>query len=329
MKFQDYYETLEVSRDASQADIKKAFKKQARLFHPDVNKEPGAEDKFKQVNEAYEVLGDEQKRRQYDALGANWKNGQEFRPPPNWEDLFGGQFGGGRETSRGQAFGGGGGFSDFFEAIFGSGGFQQAGSGGTSYRDPFGQARAVRGSNLETSIHITLAEAFSAGTKKVSFDLISTAQDGRRQKEKKSFNIKIPKGIQSGKVIRLAKQGAPGSSGGEAGDLLIRVFISEDSRFVVSDKNLLSDIQITPWEAALGTSLPIKTIDGTVTLKVPAGSQSGQKLRVKGKGYFDAKGNRGDLLLSTKIVVPKDLTKEEKELFEKLSNVSQFNPRDE
>lgn len=336
MKFQDYYETLGVARGASQEEIKKAFKKQARRYHPDVNKEADAEDKFKQVNEAYEVLGDEQKRRQYDALGANWKNGQEFRPPPNWEDLFGGQFGAGHggASSRSYSFGGGGGagaggFSDFFDALFGGRGFQQGGgSGAGGYRDPFGQPRSTRGGDLETSIHITLGEAFAGGSKRISFDLITTAQDGTKGKEKKSFNVKIPKGIQSGQVIRLAGQGAPGAAGGDSGDLLIKIFLRDDPNFTVSGKNLNADLQIAPWEAALGSTIPVKTIDGTVTVKIPSGSQSAQKLRVRGKGYMDTKGERGDLILSLKIVVPKELSGEERELYEQLRETSRFNPRE-
>ncbi|MCI5064483.1 DnaJ domain-containing protein [bacterium] len=344
VKFQDYYKTLGVERGASADEIKKAFKKLARKYHPDINKESGAEDRFKEVNEAYEVLGDAEKRKQYDALGANWKNGQEFRPPPNWEEVFGSQFrgGGGQYGGFQQQAGarpggasfsfeqGAGGFSDFFESIFGGGAsFQHQAGGGAS---PFGssgfQQRAPqKGGDLETEVTITLEEGLHGAKKQISFDLISTDPQGGRQKERKSYQVKVPAGIQSGKTIRLAGQGAPSPQGGENGDLRIKVHIAPHPRFLLKGKNVEREIKLTPWEAALGAEIPVETIDGTtVSVKVPPSSQSGQKLRLRGKGYVE-KGERGDLFAVLKIAVPKELSTRERELFVELQESSSFNPR--
>ncbi|MCB0331123.1 MAG: DnaJ domain-containing protein, partial [Bdellovibrionales bacterium] len=326
-------------------EIKKVYKKLARKYHPDVSKEEGAEDKFKQVSEAYEVLGNEEKRKQYDALGANWKNGQEFRPPPNWEEIFGSQFGGARRAhpgGGGSAFtftsgGDAGGFSDFFEAIFGSQDFEQMMGGGAARgsgaHHGFAGAGGARtqpsrkGQDLETTVTIGLYEGLHGTKKQISFDLVSTKADGTQTTEKKSYQVKIPAGIQSGKTIRLTGQGAPGSAGGAAGDLLLKVNIQPHPHFAIDGANLRTELKVSPWEAALGTEIPLDTLDGTVSLKIPAGSQSGQKLRLKGKGYSDGKGGRGDLHVVLKIVVPKELSDKERELFVSLQDSSSFNPR--
>jgi curved DNA-binding protein len=351
VKFQDYYETLGVERGASQDEVKKAFKKLARKYHPDVNKETGSEDRFKQINEAYEVLGDEKKRKQYDALGANWKNGQEFQPPPNWEEIFGRQFGGGQFGGMGGggrghqgatfSFGGSGGgnagmggFSDFFESIFGDQGFEKVvrgggmgGGAGTAFGGSTGRAAQQKGQDLEANVSVGMYEAIHGAKKKVSFDLVTTTREGERTTERKSYQVKVPPGIQPGKSIRLSGQGAPGVHGGAAGDLLLKVHVQPDPRFEIAGKNLTANLQLAPWEAALGSEIAFETFDGAVSLKIPAGSQSGQKLRLKGKGYSDAKGERGDLLVTLKIVVPKELSDDERKLFEELQNITQFDPR--
>ena len=350
MQFQDYYQTLGVQRSASPDEVKKAYKKLARKYHPDVSKESNAAEKFKEINEAYEVLGDDDKRKRYDSLGANWKNGQDFQPPPNWEEMFGNRFGGGGAQSFGGAgngasfhFGGDAGFSDFFESFFGDQDFQRVVRGGFAEEAGYSQGarrpqgtpggrpvpKSRKGQDLEASVRVGLYEALSGTTKKVSFDLITTSPDGERSTEKKSYNVKIPAGIQPGKSIRLTGQGAPGINSGKDGDLLLRVLITEDPRFTIMGRNLISELKLTPWEAALGTELPVETLDSQVNLRVPAGTQSGQKLRVKGKGYSDKKGERGDLLLQVKVCVPKELSDSERELYEEFKERSSFNPRGE
>ncbi len=296
MKFQDYYETLGVERGASKEEIKKAFKKLARKYHPDLNKEAEAEDKFKQINEAYEVLSDDEKRQRYDTLGENWQNGQEFQPPPGWENIFsqagagmgGMHFGGSAGGGQGASFRVGGmeGFSDFFQAFFGGGhagmfdsAFEQA--GGARGRSSGGM---VKGKDLEAEISISLHEAHRGETKKLSFDVITTAPDGSRSKETKTFSVKIPRGTRDGSVIRLNGAGGKGINGGPAGDLRLKVKVLADPHFKVSGSDLSQTLDIAPWEAALGTSKQIRTLDGAISLNIPAGSQSGKKLRLKGKG---------------------------------------------
>lgn len=315
VRFQDYYEILGLPREASQDDIKKAYRKLARKFHPDVNQEAGAEDRFKQVAEAYEVLGDPEKREKYDRLGKNWKMGEEFRPPPGWENVSF-DFGGG-------GAGGGGGFSDFFSSLFGG---MRGGPGGFSTSFDFGGIRQGQraGRSHEVELEISFDEAFH-GTRK-SFSLaISDPRTG--QSQTKSYEVGIPPGTTPGSTIRLAGQGEKGQRGGADGDLLLKVKVAPHPRFSIDGKDLHTELRITPWEAALGGAVGVVTPDGELELSLPAGSQSGAKLRLRGRGLPARKGPRGDLIVTLMIAVPKTLSARERELFEQLSRASTFHPR--
>lgn len=349
VKFQDYYETLGVSRTATQEEISKAYRKLARKVHPDVNKAADAESKFKQLSEAYEVLKDPEKRTRYDTLGANWKAGQDFQPPPDWAQMFAGFGGRPGQGAQGASFsfGSGGGedmgqFSDFFSMLFGGGGNFAGGSPfgatgfGAEHEEPRTRGRGgasrssqpAAGQNLESSITVALEEAFRGATKNLSFELVSRNEHGIEERKKKSYQVKIPAGATNGTVIRLAGQGGVNPHTGAAGDLLLKVIIAPHPLFTLKDRDLLVTLPITPWEAALGAKVRMKTLDSEITLNIPAGSQSGQQLRLKGKGLPGPAGVAGDILVELKLSLPKELSPEEKELMEKLAATSTFNPRE-
>ena len=308
VQYKDYYQSLGVARTASADDIKKAFRKLAREFHPDVAKDKKkAEEKFKEINEAYEVLSDPEKRRKYDELGANWKSGAEFRPPPGFG---GGQtFRGGR-TMTSEDFEtqfGGTGFSDFFEQLFGSrmrggNGFGRSG-GGISPEDFAGQSRDIEGDIL-----VTLEEARRGSLRTVTI---------RHENRTDSHQVKIPPGIAEGQKLRIAGRGEHG------GDLFLRVRLAKHPDFEVDGHNLVHELELAPWEAALGAEIAVPTLDGKVNIKIPAGTASGQKLRVRGRGL----GKAGDLLVATKIVVPDKISDGQRKLWEDLARESKFNPR--
>ncbi|MCW3028172.1 MAG: cytochrome c biosis protein [Solirubrobacterales bacterium] len=307
--FQDYYEALEIPRTASPDDIRRAYRKLARKYHPDVNKEPGAEDRFKQISEAYEVLRDEEKRARYDQLGANWKAGQDVS----------GASGFGEEFRTGDGFGdvrvdfGSGDFSDFFEGFFGSRGARRGARGATG-RTGF-DGFSMRGGDQEAVLELTLEEAATGGKRRISLG------DGR------DFEVEIPRGVRDGQRIRLAGQGTAGAGGGPSGDLYLRVQIKPHPRLRVEGRDLYVDLPIAPWEAALGAEVPVPTLSGSVTLKVPAGSSTGRRLRLRGQGLPSPDGSAGDLYAVLAVHVPKRLTKKERELFEQLAEVSKFDPR--
>ena len=316
--FRDYYETLGVDRGASDEEIRRAYRKLARENHPDVNKDPGAEDRFKQISEAYEVLRDPEKRKAYDRFGENWKAGQnvsddDFRAYGSGGD--GAPQGGFRDVQ--VDFGDGAEFSDFFESFFGGGG---GGFGGrtrgrrTRPGGGFGDF-ATRGGDQEAELELSLAEAFRGGKKKISL------ADGR------DYEVTIPRGVRDGQRIRLAGEGEAGSGGGPSGDLFLRVRIRPDRRFRREGDDLYVDLPVTPWEAALGASVDVPTLEGPRQVKVPPGSSSGRRLRLRGQGWPRSGGARGDLYAVVKIEVPKRLSPEERELFERLAEVSSFNPR--
>ena len=312
VQYKDYYESLGVPRTANDAEIKKAFRKLAREYHPDVAKDKKkAEERFKEINEAYEVLSDPDKRKKYDELGANWKSGAEFRPPPGFGGFGGGQgFRGGRAAGGEEFHFGGTGFSDFFEQLFGGrmrGGFSQRG-GFTE------EGLAERGADIEGDIMVTLEEAARGSVRTVN-----VTHGDRRE----SHQVKIPAGIMEGQKLRLAGRGEGGSGGGESGDLYLRVRFAKHPDFDVDGHNLIYELELAPWEAALGASISVPTLDSHVNIKIPAGTSSGQKLRVRGRGL----GKDGDLLVATKIVVPPKLTDPQKKLWEQLAKESQFNPR--
>ncbi|MEM7565147.1 MAG: DnaJ C-terminal domain-containing protein [Pseudomonadota bacterium] len=296
MKYQDYYQILGVSRDADTSDIKKAYRKLARQYHPDVNSEASAEEKFKQVNEAYEVLKDSDKRQAYDRFGADWKHGQQFD---------GAGFGGANYGHGGFS---GGDFSDFFESIFG-GGFQQQAGGG------FRQS-ARRGADQQLKLDITLEEAFNGGAKTIQF------AKSQGSSEMKKLKINIPKGVNNGQKMRLAKQGQASPTGGESGDLYLEMNILPHRLFKLDDRNVTLRLPITPWEAATGTSLTVPTLSGSVELKIKAGMQSGQKMRLKDKGMPG-----GDQFVEIMIQTPPADSDDAKAFYQKMESQFDFNPR--
>ena len=317
MQFQDYYESLGVTRSATPAEISKAYRSQARKYHPDVNKAAGAEDKFKQISEAYEVLKDKEKRERYDAFGSNYKSGQDFNPPPGWESIFSqGQFAG-KKGGGGFNFEGGG-FSDFFNVLFGQ---QAGGQQSDSQFGRFTQPFSKKGQDYSGSIEVTLEEAAKCAQKTVR---LSNNEDGTV----KNYQVKVPPGIKDGQVIRLAGQGGNGPNGGKPGDLLLTIKLLPHAQFKLEEKGSITyTLDLTPWEAALGAKLEIPTLHGSVTLNIPAGTSSDSTLRLRGKGLPTSSSVNSDMLVKTRIVVPKKLTDEEQELFTKLQTVSKYRAR--
>lgn len=311
MEYKDYYKILGVDRNATQDDIKKSYRKLARKCHPDTCKDdPNAENKFKEINEAHEVLSDPDKRSRYDALGSNWQQGQDFKPPPDYEQFFdlGGQPRNGRsfrfdfgESPRSS----GGNFSDFFETLFGGFG----GMGGASDQHSF-RRQAPTGRDIESEISITLEDAHKGGTKEIALQ----GPNGIKR-----LNFKIPRGAHDGMKIRLSGQGNSGPGG--SGDLYLILRIQQDSRFKIEGENLIMDVPVMPWDAALGETLEIETLEGKVNLRIPAGISTGQRLRFKGRGL----SHKGDLYAQIKIVLPAQLSNEQKKLFGELKKASEKN----
>lgn len=313
MEYKDYYKILGIERDAKEAEIKTAYRRLARKYHPDVSKESNAEEKFKEVGEAYEVLKDPQKRQAYDQLGSNWKAGQNFNPPPGWEDIFANVnvSGAGFSDEASSGFGASG-FSDFFESMFG-GGFSTAGGPGFSSSGFDRSNVQAHGADQHASISVTLEDAFNGAKKSI------------RLGNKRNLDVKIPKGITSGKRIRLSGQGGAGAGGGPNGDLYLEVSITPHRLFKVDGKNILLDLPITPWEAALGARVQVPTLGGRVATNVPAGSQSGKKLRLKKRGLS---GNpTGDQIVTLQIAMPNVTSDEDKKYFEDMAQRFQFDPR--
>lgn len=311
MEYKDYYKLLGVAKGAEQDDISKAFKKLARKYHPDLNpNNPEAENKFKEINEAYEVLKDPEKRKLYDSLGPNWKDGQNFQPPPGFENV--------RFSSSGF---GGAGFSDFFETIFG-GGF----GGGQFGGEAFTRNMRSRGRDAEVRLPLTLEEAYRGGRKTVTLQEQVRGADGMPRMQQKTLEVNIPAGVKDGGKIRLSGQGSPGMGGGPSGDLLLHVEISTHPLFRLEGVNVLYDLRVAPWEAVLGTSARIPTLDGPVDMTIPPGVSSGQKLRLAGKGL--GKGtSQGDQFVRIVIRSPKNLSDRERELWTELSQISSFQAR--
>jgi DnaJ-class molecular chaperone len=333
VKFQDYYEVLGVSRTATAGDIKKAYRKLARKYHPDVNPDDTtAEENFKNVREAYDVLSDLEKRKRYDQLGADWKAGAAFTPPPGWEggrvdaDDVGDLFGAGR---------GAGGFSDFFATLFGARRGPRAGAG-----------FAIRGQDVEAAIALSLEEAHHGATRTITLHTTAVCStcNGSGVQEKhpcatcrgagvvtrpKTLDVTIPAGMRHGSVIRLAGQGEPGTGQAPAGDLLLHVQLRPHPLFHVLDEGDMEiELPVAPWEAALGAKVRVPTLDGAVDMTVPAGAQGGQRLRLRGQGVQRRGSGRGDQYVRLTLVNPPTLTDSERALFEQLSAASCFNPRE-
>ena len=321
VKFQDYYETLGVGREATEKEIKAAYRKMARKWHPDLHpagEKAAAEEKFKRLNEAYEVLKDPEKRARYDQLGKNWRDGQDFQAPPDMEGV--------RFYSEGDFAGGfGGGFSDFFEMLFG---------GGSARAKGF-RRRAVRGEDLESEIALTIEEAYRGITKMIRLsgseicpvcggsairgDSFCTHCGGTgTTPAEKTLEVKIPPGVREGSRIRLKGQGGAGLGEGGPGDLFLKVRLLPHREFRLVGKDVESDVVLFPEQALLGDQVTVQTIDGPVTVTVPPGSGAGKKLRLRGKGYLDGPKGRGDHYVRVTIDIPREPGKRVKELYEQL-----------
>jgi curved DNA-binding protein len=321
VKFQDYYETLGVARAASPEEIKQAFRKLARLHHPDVAKNKVAgEAKFKEINEAYEVLGDPEKRRRYDELGENWQDGAGV--PAG----HGGSRGRTRPPSGGSDFEfDGTGFSDFFESFFGGGrdgfgSFRQSPGGAADEEEPF----VHQGQDVEADLLVTLEEALRGSQRKVT--LRRPGGNGSADRTD-TYQVRIPAGVREGQRIRLAGQGGAGTGGGAAGDLYLRVRLARHPDFSVQATDLYFDLDLAPWEAVLGVQAKIPTIDGLTSLRVPAGTAAGSRLRLRGLGLPREDASRGDLYATVRIQVPATVSEEERALWEQLARTSSFKPR--
>jgi curved DNA-binding protein len=298
VEYKDYYDVLGVARDASQDDIRRAYRKLAREYHPDLNRESDAEERFKEVGEAYEVLSDPDKRERYDRLGAQWRAREGPTGGGNFEDFFDRQgFGDDVRVEFGD-----GGFSEFFERLFGDASATRA-------------SGPLRGLDREAVLDLSLEDAVAGGRRRL------TLEDAH------SIDVNIPAGVREGQRIRLAGQGAAGRDGGPSGDLYLRVRLKHHPIFRRRGDDLDLDLSVAPWEAALGATVPVATLTGTAKVRVPAGSSTGRRLRLRGRGLPKQGGGHGDLHAIVRIAVPKHLSEQERDLFEKLADVSEFDPR--
>ena len=309
MEFKDYYEIMGVKRDATQDEIKRAYRKLARKFHPDVSKEPDAEQHFKAVGEAYEVLKDPEKRTAYDQLGANWKAGQDFRPPPNWDQGF--EFRGGGFTGGDAA-----GFSDFFETLFGHG-FSRAAPGRNGFH--------ARGEDTHAKVVIDLEDAYRGATRALTLKHTELDPNGRPRLQERTLNVRIPKGVRQGQHSRLLKQGGAGVGTGESGNLYLEVEFRPHPFYRVEGADVFIDLPVAPWELVLGTTAKVPTPSGTVDLNIPAGSSGGRKLRLKGRG-IPAK-QPGDLYVVLQVALPPADTEAAKDAYREMERALKFNPR--
>jgi curved DNA-binding protein len=327
VEYKDYYRVLGVTPKATDDEIKKAFRALARKYHPDVAKDKkSAEEKFKEINEANEVLSNPESRKKFDELGADWKAGAESRSSPGRA--------GGRSAGRG-AQGGedefefeGTGFSDFFEQFFGGRAGQPRGA------SPFGAQgfanrreepeAALRGRDIQGDILITLDEVLNGAMRAIS---VRRANARTGQEETETYQVRIPKGVQAGQTIRVSGKGGEGANGGQAGDIYLRVRYAQNPDWEVSGADLIGHLELAPWEAVLGATVPVRTFDGSLSVKVPAGFRQGQKLRFRGKGLPVGADKRGDLYVEASIQIPSQISKEEERLWKELAVASVYNPR--
>ncbi len=315
MEFKDYYTTLGIERDATQEEVKRAYRKLARKFHPDVNKEADAEQRFKEIGEAYEVLQDTEKRAAYNKFGKDWEAGQDFDPPPNWDKGF--EFNGGGYTENDASQ-----FSDFFESLFGA-------QGGGAQAGPFAGQRHQyngKGQDLHAKIVITLEDSYKGSKQTLTLQRPAVNESGHIITRPHNLQVNIPKGVTEGQQIRLAGQGAEGIGGGTNGDLFLEIAFSKHPHFTPDKRDILLTLPVSPWEAALGGTIPIPTLGGKVEMKIPPGSQTGKRLRLKGRGLCTAK-HKGDQYVTLAIMVPGPETEADKDLFRTMEKSMPFNPR--
>ncbi len=309
MEFKDYYKIMGVDRDATKDEIKRAYRKLARKYHPDVSKEVNAEARFKEVGEAYEVLKDDEKRAAYDQLGSQWKTGQEFNPPPDWNQGFEFHSEGFTKADTSK-------FSDFFESLFG---------GGFSRHDFQSEHFHARGEDTFAKVFINLEDAYHGVTRTINLRNTVIGKNGKPQLKTRSLNVHIPKGIRQGQHIRLAGQGSPGSGKGNPGDLYLQIEFNPHRLYRVDGKDIFLDLPVTPWELALGATVKAPTPNGTVDLKIPASTQSGKKLRLKGRGIPGKPA--GDLYVVLQITLPSAESEQAKTLYREMQEKLKFNPR--
>jgi len=314
MQFKDYYQTLGVPREATQEEIKKAFRKLARKFHPDVSKEINAEAHMKDVNEAYAVLSDLEKRAAYDQLGRGYQPGQEFRPPPDWDAGF--EFSGHGYSPHEAAD-----FSDFFSELFG----RMGGADRSGFHTQSAHFH-TQGEDHHAKVLLDIDDAFNGATRQITLRVPKTDAQGRVSLATRILNVRIPQGVHAGQVIRLAGQGAPCMGVGAAGDLLLEVQFKPHSRFHVEGRDLLLTLPVTPWEAALGAVVSVDLPAGQTRVRIPEGAQSGKQLRVRGKGIPGQPP--GDLLLEIQVALPPANTPQARQLYETMARELAFNPRE-
>ena len=317
MEFKDYYQILGVEKTADDAEIKKAYRKLARKYHPDVSKLADAEVRMKEINEAREVLSDVEKRAAYDALGGRYQAGQDFNPPPGWDAGF--EFSGsGAPNGRGRSNRAPEDFSDFFASIFGN-----SQPGGRASRGA--QSPQMRGEDHHAKVEIDLADAYMGTTRMITLRAARLDESGHVVNDERTLNVKIPKGVKSGQHIRLAGQGSAGFGGGATGDLFLEIHFRASAKYRVDGRDVTETVPITPWEAMLGATIELDTPSGKVDVKVPPKSQAGRKLRLKGRGIPSEPP--GDLYLELAIVLPPADTDKARELYETMAREMAFNPR--
>ena len=315
MDYKDYYKILQVAKDASQEEIKRAYRKLARKYHPDVNKDPEAELKFKEINEANEVLKDAEKRKAYDTVGSNWQAGQDFKPPPDWGTRFHGASSGPKQASSEQ-------FSDFFESLFGGGRSHFS----TEDFSSFGREHHGRGEDLHAKVSISLEDSYHGAKRIITLNRTVGDGNGALTIKPQSLHVSIPKGVIEGQQIRLEGQGEVGYGKGPRGNLFLEIVFEPHSLFTVSKRDIFLVLPVTPWEAALGATIAVPTLGGKVDLKLPANSQTGQKLRLKDRG-LSSKTQVGNQYVTLAIHTPAAKTAEQKKLYETMAQLMPYNPR--